>query len=74
MFAAELRADSYFGKASVCVFGEVKEGHGERGNNAYKLVQLNFPLNLPIREHLHVIPRITQLEVVDVAKHEFQHL
>lgn len=30
MFAAELRADSYFGKTFVCVFGEVTGGHGER--------------------------------------------
>lgn len=31
MFGTELRADSYFGKASVCVFGEVKGGRGRRG-------------------------------------------
>lgn len=39
--------------------------------NWYSLIP---PLILTIREHLHIIPRITQLEIVEVAKYEFQHL
>lgn len=38
MFAAELRADSYLGTASACLFVEVKDDRVGRDNNAYKLM------------------------------------
>lgn len=74
MFAAELRADSYFGRAfCVCIWRSERKSWREETMhmNWYSLIP---PLILTIREHLHIIPRITQLEIVEVAKYEFQHL